>query len=108
MNTTTPATEAFRRYSMPFSEMQIEILGMDKDVLGTVVRPTDFSTAFKRHGRHFARYLFAAKLAPGKRVLDIACGGGFGSAYLAMYGQARSVMGMDLDDEILEHARAAF
>ena len=40
---------------------------------------------------HLARYAFAARLARGKRVLDIACGAGYGSAELAR--SAASVTG---------------
>jgi SAM-dependent methyltransferase len=43
---------------------------------------------------HVARYLFAARLARGKRVLDAGCGAGYGSAELAR--AAQSVVGLDL------------
>lgn len=79
---------------------------MQRNELGTNIRPTDLATAMTRHGRHFARYLFAAPHATGKQVLDIACGGGYGSAYLAS--SARHVWGMELDDETLAQARRAF
>jgi len=52
---------------------------------------------------HFARYAFAARLARGKRVLDIACGTGYGSGELA--GVARSVTGVDVSGEAVEYAR---
>ncbi|MBL8220220.1 MAG: methyltransferase domain-containing protein [Bryobacterales bacterium] len=52
---------------------------------------------------HFARYAFAARLARGKRVLDIACGTGYGSAELAPV--ARSVTGVDVSAEAVEYAR---
>jgi 2-polyprenyl-3-methyl-5-hydroxy-6-metoxy-1,4-benzoquinol methylase len=79
---------------------------MEDNVLGTSICPTDFTTAARRHGRHFSRYLLAARQAGDKRILDAACGGGFGAAYMAR--TARSVLGVDLDDEMLRIARSAF
>lgn len=75
---------------------------MDHDVLGTSIRPKDFTSAARTHGRFFARYQFAGQFAAGKRVLDAACGSGFGSAWLARSGG--SVLGVDLDDEMLREA----
>src|SRR6266446_10480472 len=51
---------------------------------------------------HVHRYLLALEYAPGKDVLDIACGEGFGSAILAK--SARSVIGVDIAREAVEHA----
>jgi SAM-dependent methyltransferase len=51
---------------------------------------------------HLHRYALALNLAPGKRVLDIACGEGYGSHLLA--GKATSVVGIDLDAEAVAHA----
>jgi SAM-dependent methyltransferase len=55
---------------------------------------------------HFARYAFAARLARGKRVLDIACGTGYGSAELALV--ARTVDGVDVSEEAVEYARSHY
>ncbi len=52
---------------------------------------------------HFARYVFAARLARRKRVLDAGCGAGYGSAELAA--AAESVLGVDIAPEAVEHAR---
>lgn len=56
---------------------------------------------------HWHRYAFAAPLAGERRVLDAACGEGFGSALLARAG-ARSVLGVDLADSAVSHARARY
>lgn len=48
------------------------------------------------------RYLFAAQLAAGRRVLDIACGNGFGTVLLAE--AATSVVGADASDEAITAA----
>lgn len=50
---------------------------------------------------HFHRYLFASRLADGKRVLDLACGSGYGASMLAR--TAARVIGIDLDREPLRH-----
>jgi SAM-dependent methyltransferase len=55
---------------------------------------------------HWHRYQFAGGLAAGKRVLDAACGEGYGSALLAA--TARSVLGMDIADSAVQHARQRY
>jgi SAM-dependent methyltransferase len=55
---------------------------------------------------HWHRYHFVAPLAEGKRVLDIACGEGYGSAFLAT--RAAHVTGVDLSAEIIAHARKRY
>ena len=55
---------------------------------------------------HYCRYLFAARLANRKRVLDIACGAGYGSDCLA--GTASSVTAIDLSRAAAAAARVAY
>jgi SAM-dependent methyltransferase len=55
---------------------------------------------------HWHRYHFAARWAAGKRVLDVACGEGYGTAFLAR-GAAQAI-GVDLSSAAVEHARAAY
>jgi SAM-dependent methyltransferase len=55
---------------------------------------------------HLNRYYFAAPLAEGKRVLDLASGEGYGSAILAE--RAERVVGVDLDAQSVEHSRGAY
>ena len=52
---------------------------------------------------HIHRYLLARELSHGRRVLDIACGEGYGSDLLAEV--ASSVVGIDLVVEVVQHAR---
>jgi SAM-dependent methyltransferase len=59
------------------------------------------------HAEHVARYLLAARLTGGGRVLDAACGEGYGSAMLAA-GGAASVVGVDIDPATVEHARESY
>ncbi len=56
---------------------------------------------------HLYRYRFAAGFARGRRVLDIACGEGYGTAALAHAGAA-SVVGIDLSEEACAHARRKY
>lgn len=51
---------------------------------------------------HWHRYLFAAELAGGKVVLDIASGEGYGSDLLAMH--AKEVVGVDVDPDAIRSA----
>jgi SAM-dependent methyltransferase len=55
---------------------------------------------------HWARYAFALDLARGKRVLDAACGEGFGSAALARV--AHQVTGLDISAQAIVHAQARY
>ncbi len=52
---------------------------------------------------HYHRYLWAAELVEGRRVLDVASGEGFGSAILA--GKAARVTGIDVDPTTVQHAQ---
>lgn len=52
---------------------------------------------------HIYRYRFATQFAKGRRVLDIACGEGYGSAALLQAGAA-SVVGIDISTESCRHA----
>jgi SAM-dependent methyltransferase len=51
---------------------------------------------------HWHRYAFARRFAAGKRVLDAACGEGYGSSLLATV--ATSVVGVDVDATTIDHA----
>jgi len=55
---------------------------------------------------HWHRYHFASRWAAGRRVLDVACGEGYGSALLARH--AASVVGVDIAREAVDHASATY
>lgn len=55
---------------------------------------------------HEKRYRFAQPYCSGKRVLDAACGVGYGSALLAE--TARHVVGVDVDEEAIAYARKRY
>lgn len=57
--------------------------------------------------RHVIAYRMAAGHVPGAAVLDAGCGEGYGLAMLRDAG-ARSVMGVDLDEQAVAHATARY
>lgn len=56
---------------------------------------------------HLARYAIAKRFVAGRKVLDIACGEGYGSHLLKAMGAAR-VVGVDLSPDTIARARARF
>jgi 2-polyprenyl-3-methyl-5-hydroxy-6-metoxy-1,4-benzoquinol methylase len=64
----------------------------------------DAHTGMSLEAEHHVRYRWAAALAPGRRVLDVACGSGFGTQILAAAGAA-SVVGVDSEPIAVEEAR---
>lgn len=58
-----------------------------------------------RH-EHLHRYAWCLPLIEGRAVLDIACGEGYGSAIMAR--RARSVVGVDISFEAVEHASKTY
>ncbi len=56
---------------------------------------------------HVARYAFAAQFCKGRRVLDVACGEGYGSLLLRRAGAA-SVLGVDISSDAIAAASARF
>ena len=55
---------------------------------------------------HLKRYKFARKYIVGKRVLDVACGVGYGSLYLAK--ACRQVVGADIDWVAVDYAQRQY
>jgi len=55
---------------------------------------------------HWHRYHFASRWCAGKRVLDVACGEGYGTALLARH--AAHVTGVDISAEAIAHARGRY
>ncbi|MEA2297728.1 MAG: hypothetical protein QOF77_664 [Solirubrobacteraceae bacterium] len=56
--------------------------------------------------RHLAVYQWIADRVAGRRVIDMACGEGYGAAVLA--GRAAEVIGVDANPEAHEHARRRY
>jgi ubiquinone/menaquinone biosynthesis C-methylase UbiE len=59
------------------------------------------------HAEHLVRYHLAAQLAESRRVLDAACGEGYGTNLIAA-ANATSAVGVDLDARTVEHARLRY
>lgn len=74
--------------------MQTERLSVPEDV-------TAARRASPWWGVHAARYLYASWQAPAGRVLDIACGTGYGALFLA---ENRLLVGADVDQSVVRHA----
>lgn len=55
---------------------------------------------------HYHRYALASGFTAGRRVLDLATGEGYGAALMAR--RARHVVGVDIDRDTVEHARATY
>jgi 2-polyprenyl-3-methyl-5-hydroxy-6-metoxy-1,4-benzoquinol methylase len=69
--------------------------------------PRDEPSDRRRKTAAWVPYAFAARLAKGLRVVDCACGSGYGSWLLGGAGAA-SVIGVDADASALAHARKHF
>jgi GT2 family glycosyltransferase/glycosyltransferase involved in cell wall biosynthesis/protein-L-isoaspartate O-methyltransferase len=55
---------------------------------------------------HYHRYAFALRFTEGKRVLDLASGEGYGAALMAA--KASRVVGLELDETTVAHARGRY
>lgn len=55
---------------------------------------------------HYQRYQFARMFVKGRQVLDAACGDGYGSHILSEC--AKSVMGLDIDENVVRRANAKY
>jgi len=55
---------------------------------------------------HLSRYLFASRLCRFKKVIDLGCGSGYGSAELA--DKAESVVGVDVSESAIAEARQTY
>ena len=55
---------------------------------------------------HLKRYVFAKDFCESKTVLDIACGSGYGTHYLAPF--VKKIIGVDRSSETIEYARKRY
>ena len=58
------------------------------------------------HYEHIHRYFFASKFVKDKKVLDLACGEGYGSDILSK--TAKSVVGIDINKTTILHAQRKY
>ncbi len=80
------------------------VLDTGERVIPEYMKPTN-----KLLLEHIARYQFALPYVSG-RVLDLSCGSGYGTHMIAKEkkSQIEEVVGIDLDQEIIEYARGAY
>lgn len=57
---------------------------------------------------HLDRYFLACKYAEGKNILDIACGSGYGDYLLINEGHAKSVTGVDLNNDAIRYGNIRY
>ena len=64
----------------------------------------EFNKGGETYLEHMTRYIFASKFVKGKRVLDIACGSGYGSKIISDAG-AENVFGVDVSNETILYCK---
>lgn len=57
---------------------------------------------------HLERYHFVKPFVTNKKTLDIACGSGYGTYLLATDGEAKSVLGVDLDSDAIRYGKQRY
>ena len=62
----------------------------------------------KNESEHIDRYNFVKKFTYNKKVLDIACGSGYGSYLIATEGKAKEVIGIDLNSDSIRYGNHRF
>lgn len=68
--------------------------------------PWVYADGPRLHYEHLHRYAFAAELGKNKRVLDLACGEGYGAFLMSQ--QASHVVGVDIDEKTVNHAHSRY
>jgi ubiquinone/menaquinone biosynthesis C-methylase UbiE len=97
---------AFNTYGAPNSRTWnrgVVCMSGDQSAVGHTERMIPEEAHARTFWEHVERYRFATDFARGKRVLDIACGEGYGAAALAKAG-ASSVIGVDVSADVCDHA----
>ena len=75
---------------------------MDKDTFGGAHKPSSYSFCMNE-GEQVARYVFCQPYVSSKDTLDLGCGYGHGTAFLANH--AKSVVGADTDERAIVYAK---
>ena len=79
---------------------------MNRELANNGERMVPEETYHETFREHVMRYRFACGLVKGLRVLDLACGEGYGSN--ALNEVAKSVVGVDISEECVRHAHAKY
>jgi len=89
--------------------LRYELNAMSDSLLrGKLERWVHGYTPHQTEKAHLDRYNFICQFTENKRVLDIACGSGFGSFILAEYGKAENVIGVDLDSDSIKYGNLKY
>ena len=99
-------TDALRDRLWQISEELRSVAIVQNDLF--IERVYDFSGPRSIYMEHLWRYRFAAERTRGKQVLDMACGSGYGSHFLATQGGAQRVTGIDIDPDAVRYARLRY
>src|SRR5258707_11589234 len=81
--------------------------GLQHELDATRERMVPESSDTPTFWEHVYRYAFASRFVEGRRVLDIACGEGYGAAALEKAGAAH-VIGVDISESVCLHARKKY
>lgn len=103
----------FRKLSPSYAELLK--VSAKLDVLLDILDPDQFHRSGERQVAtsldrirpdHLGRYRFAAaQISPGERVLDMACGIGYGSYLLAKESPADSIVAVDIEPQAIDYGR---
>ncbi len=104
------AASRVRRYARIHDSRNIRVEFVTNDSMSADLEFTGEryvpGTAGEIAHEHWHRYAFARAFVADRRVIDVACGEGYGSAVLAE--TAAHVTGVDIDAATLAHARAVY
>src|SRR5665213_1584124 len=85
---------------------------MDPSMERIVPDQLDLEDSFDKlsYELHLERYRFASRLLPAGRILDMACGAGYGTYGLASLGKFRQSLftGVDISGETIDYARGRY
>lgn len=106
--TRTTSTNSARVSSVPAVSTGKKHIGQDtreRLLTGECLVPDEMPV--RLYEEHIQRYAFASRFCAGKIVLDVACGTGYGSHFLAEAG-AKAVFGVDISEDALEYASSHY
>ncbi len=80
---------------------------MENISLEDCMNPITINADHPAYNEHIERYHFASTLCFNKKVLDIACGAGYGSRIISDSG-AKQVIGADISDDNIKYAKSKY
>lgn len=80
---------------------------MEKTSLEDCMNPDTIKADHPAYDEHIERYRFASTLCSNKKILDIACGAGYGSKMISDSG-AKQVIGADISNDNIKYAKSKY